>query len=89
MNEERKPDITLNLRSIINDLVADGSLSMDVADRLSFKTRRSDKLNSHPLEMILENMYPDLNKRIDPLKTEPTVLTNGLSRVSGDRLSWT
>ena len=60
MNEERKPDITLNLRSIINDLIAGGNFSMDVADQLSFKTRRSDKSNSHPLEMILENMYPDL-----------------------------
>jgi len=30
-----------------------------------------------------------LCKRIDPLKKETTVLTNRLSRVSGDRLSWT
>ncbi len=60
MKEERKPDITHNLRSIINDLVANGRLSMDAADQLSFKTRRGAKLNWHLLEMISEDIYPDL-----------------------------
>ena len=60
MKEERKPVITHNLRSIINDLVANGRLSMDAADLPSFKTRRGAKLNWHPLEMISEDIYPDL-----------------------------
>ena len=49
-----KPDITLNLRSLLNDLIADGRLSVSDADNLSMKTRSKDQLNWHPLELIAE-----------------------------------
>ena len=55
----RKPDIQLNLRSLINDLVADGRLSVEAADALSMKTRRKDQLNWHPLELIAEEEPDD------------------------------
>ena len=50
--DANKPDITLNLRSLLNDLIADGRLSVSVADQLSMKTRSRDQLNWHPLELI-------------------------------------
>ncbi len=81
MNEARKPDITINLRSIINNLVADRRLSMDAADQLSLKTRSGDKLNWHPLEMIAEDMYPDLKNEGKLLDLE--TLTMWLCEKSG------
>jgi|TARA_B100002003_G_C14157717_1_gene558059 general secretion pathway protein E len=55
----RKPDISLNLRSLLNDLVADGRLSVSDADRLSMKTRSKDQLNWHPLELVAQEPASD------------------------------
>lgn len=54
-----KPDISLNLRSLLNDLVADGRLSVSDADLLSLKTRSKEQLNWHPLEIIGEDAASD------------------------------
>ncbi len=58
-SDTRKPDISLNLRSVLNDLVADGRLSTGDADELSLKTRTKDQLNWHPLELVAEEARPD------------------------------
>ena len=42
----KRPDITLNLRTVLNDLVADGRLTPDAADELSLKTRKKHQLRS-------------------------------------------
>ncbi len=55
-----KPDITLNLRSLLNDLVADGRLSVKDADQFSLKTRLKEQLKWHPLELIAEDLPEDL-----------------------------
>ena len=47
-----KPDITLNLRSVLNDLVADGRLSTADAETLSLKSRTKEQINWHPIELI-------------------------------------
>ncbi len=60
MNDATKPDISLNFRTVLNDLVADGRLSMDAADQLSLKTRSKEQLNWHPLELIAEDLVSDL-----------------------------
>ena len=57
--DANKPDITLNLRSLLNDLIADGRLSVSDADQLSMKTRSRDQLNWHPLELIAEDPVED------------------------------
>ena len=49
-----KPDITLNVRSVINDLVADGRLSLNDAEAISMKSRAKHQLTWHPLELIAE-----------------------------------
>lgn len=59
-NSGYKPDISLNLRSVLNDLVADGRLSVDDADQLSLKTRSKEQLNWHPLELIAEELPRDV-----------------------------
>ena len=59
-NSGYKPDISLNLRSVLNDLVADGRLSVDDADQLSLKTRSKEQLNWHPLELIAEELPSDV-----------------------------
>ena len=51
----KKPDITLNLRTLLNDLVADGRLSEADAEQLSLKTRKKEQINWHPLELIAED----------------------------------
>lgn len=61
-----KPDIPLNLRSVINDLVADGRLSLADADKLSLKTRQKHQLNWHPLELIADEEAADQK---NPAKT--------------------
>ncbi|MBD3646076.1 MAG: Flp pilus assembly complex ATPase component TadA, partial [Pseudomonadales bacterium] len=58
-DQRNKPDITLNLRSVINDLVADGRLSQSDADHLALKTRTKEQLNWHPLELIAEEAPTD------------------------------
>jgi general secretion pathway protein E len=59
-NRGYKPDISLNLRSVLNDLVADGRLTVNDADELSLKTRSKEQLNWHPLELIAEELPGDL-----------------------------
>jgi general secretion pathway protein E len=59
----RKPDINLNYRTVINDLVADGRLSEADAETLSMKTRQKKQLNWHPLELIAEDGCQDQKKR--------------------------
>ena len=49
-----KPDITLSVRSVINDLVADGRLSLNDAEAISMKSRAKHQLTWHPLELIAE-----------------------------------
>jgi len=60
VNDAKKPDITLNFRSLINDLVADGRMSTDSADMLSLKTTTKEQLDWHPLERIAEEPIPDI-----------------------------
>ena len=54
-----KPDITLNLRSVLNDLVADGRLSTADAETLSLKSRTKEQINWHPIELIAEQEPAD------------------------------
>ena len=63
-NTSRKPDISLNYRTLINDLVEDGRLSEADADMLSLKTRTKEQLNWHPLEVIAEENCKD-QKNLD------------------------
>lgn len=49
-----KPDIVLNLRSVLNDLVSDGRLSTSDAESLSLKSRTKAQINWHPIELIAE-----------------------------------
>lgn len=65
-SNSRKPDITLNYRTVINDLVADGRLSESDAETLSMKTRQKKQLNWHPLELIAEDGCQD-QKKLDQL----------------------
>lgn len=58
-DQANKPDITLNLRTLINDLVADGRLSQADADHLTLKTRTKEQINWHPLELIAEEAPTD------------------------------
>ncbi|MEX2326391.1 MAG: GspE/PulE family protein, partial [Pseudomonadales bacterium] len=69
-----KPDISLNLRTVLNDLVADGRLSTSDADELSLKTRRKDQLDWNPLEMIAEEEKPDQKNPGDYLTAEALTL---------------
>ncbi len=69
-----KPDITLNLRSLLNDLVADGRLSVSDADLLSLKTRSKEQLNWHPLEIIGEDAVSDQKNPGDFLTLEVLTL---------------
>ena len=70
----KKPDISLNLRSLLNDLVADGRMSVSDADRLSMKTRSKDQLNWHPLELIAEEPASDQQNEGKPLDLEALTL---------------
>lgn len=55
-----KPDISLNLRTIADDLVGDGRLSARDSEQLGMKTRRKEQLNWNPLELIAEEEFDDL-----------------------------
>ena len=55
----RKPDISLSLRTVADDLVADGRLSPADSEQLSLKTRRKEQLSWNPLELIAEEMLDD------------------------------
>lgn len=55
----RKPDISLNLRTVLNDLVADGRLSPEDAETLSLKTRKKHQLDWNPIELVAEEEPQD------------------------------
>ncbi|MDB9943238.1 type II/IV secretion system protein, partial [Pseudomonadales bacterium] len=55
----KQPDISLNVRSVINDLVANGRLSSEDAEKISMKSRAKHQLNWHPLELIAEEAPVD------------------------------
>lgn len=55
----KKPDISLNLRSIIDDLVKEGRLSQRDSEQVGMKTRRKDQLNWNPIELIGEENFDD------------------------------
>jgi len=79
---KRKPDISLNLRTVINDLVADGRLSMADADELSLRSRSKNQLTWHPIEVVAEEGCIDLKKPERTLDIE--TLTLWLSEKSGE-----
>jgi len=56
----RKPDISLSVRSVADDLVADGRLSAKNSEHLGLKTRRKEQLVWNPIELIAEEMFDDL-----------------------------
>ena len=56
---QRKPDISLNLRTVLDDLLKDGRVSAKDADQLGMKTRRKEQLNWNPIELIAEDMLDD------------------------------
>lgn len=57
--EINKPDITLNLRGVIDDLVADGLLAREDADKLTVMSRSQEQVNWHPIEVIAEELFAD------------------------------
>ncbi|MFT7244053.1 MAG: general secretion pathway protein E [Candidatus Azotimanducaceae bacterium] len=58
----KKPDITMNYRTVLNDLVADGRLSEKDSETLSMKTRKKEQITWHPLELIAEENCQDQKK---------------------------
>jgi general secretion pathway protein E len=81
VNDSKKPDITLNFRSLINDLVADGRMSTDSADMLSLKTTTKEQLDWHPLERVAEEPILDIKNPGQHLDIE--TLTSWLCERSG------
>jgi len=81
--EVHKPDITLNLRGVIDDLVADGRLAKADADRLTIMSRLPEQINWHPIEIIAEELYADQKNPKAVLDIE--TLTLWLSEKSGQR----
>jgi general secretion pathway protein E len=71
-----KPDITLNVRGVINDLVADGRLSTEDAEHISMKSRAKHQLKWHPIELIAEENAVDLKNPAKNLDLD--VLTHWL-----------
>ncbi|MFT5209431.1 MAG: general secretion pathway protein E [Flavobacterium sp.] len=57
--DRKKPDISLNYRTLINDLVAEGRMSAGDADNLSLKTRNKNQLSWHPIEIIADEPVDD------------------------------
>lgn len=55
----KKPDISLSLRSVADELVAAGRLSQQASDQLGLKTRRKEQLDWNPLELIAEELFDD------------------------------
>lgn len=61
-------DRALDLRSVLNDLVADGRLDQGQADRLAGQPRRRDQMQFHLLELIAQEEFEDRahpGKRLD------------------------
>lgn len=79
--EVDKPDFVLNLRGVIDDLVADGRLSQEDADKLTIMPRTQEQLNWHPIEVIAEESYVDQKNLTRDLDIE--VLTMWLCEKAG------
>ena len=60
--KSKKPDISLNLRSIADELVQAGRLSNKASEQLGMRTRRKEQLNWNPIELIAEEMFDDQAK---------------------------
>jgi len=73
-DSKHKPDISLNLRSVINDLVADGRLAVSDADELSLKSRTKEQLAWHPIEVIASEECDDLKRPGNQLDLETLTL---------------
>lgn len=58
----KKPDITLNLRGLLDDLVDDGRLAAEDAELMSTKIRSKEQLNWHPLELVADEELTDQKK---------------------------
>ncbi|MFT7383954.1 MAG: general secretion pathway protein E [Urechidicola sp.] len=71
-----KPDITLNVRGVINDLVADGRLSAEDAETISMKSRGKHQLKWHPIELVADENVTD--QRTPTKKLDLEVLTHWL-----------
>jgi general secretion pathway protein E len=71
-----KPDIALNVRGVINDLVADGRLSTEDAENISMKSRAKHQLTWHPIELVAEENAVDLKNPAKNLDLD--VLTHWL-----------
>jgi hypothetical protein len=67
----RKPDISLSLRTVADDLVAEGRLSPSDSEQLGLKTRRKEQLNWNPVELIAEEMLDDQRSQVAPLTLSP------------------
>jgi len=57
--ESQKPDLLLNLRGVIDDLVRDGRLSQENSETLTIKPRTHEQIHWHPIEVIAEEQYED------------------------------
>ncbi len=77
----RKPDITLNLRGLLDDLVADGRLAAEDAEVMSSRPRTKAQLTWNPLELIADEGLADQKDPSNTLDIE--TLTHWLSERSG------
>jgi len=77
----KKPDISLNLRGLLDDLVADGRLNEEDAEVMSTKPRSKEQLNWHPLELIADENLTDQKQLSKTLDLE--TLTHWLSEQAG------
>ncbi|MBV1876241.1 MAG: GspE/PulE family protein [Pseudomonadales bacterium] len=69
-----RPDISLNFRTLVNDLLAEGRISNHDADLLSLKIRKKDQLAWHPLELIAEDGLQDQKNATGVLDLEALTL---------------
>lgn len=56
----KKPDISLNLRTVVDDLLTDGRIRPEESEQMGMKTRRKDQLSWNPIELIAEEGFDDL-----------------------------
>ncbi len=75
------PDRLLDLRSVLDDLVADGRLLSSQAERLAGQPRRRDQLHLHPLELVAQEEFEDCHRAGKTLDLE--ALTQWLCEKSG------
>lgn len=69
-----KPDIAMNMRGVIDELVKEGRLSRADADQLSLKSRTKEQLNWHPIELIAEDGLADQRNPLRILDIETLTL---------------